>query len=195
VLDHLTYGIRMALGVKRMKPMSVLAGVLLLTVNCPGSDSPKDWTYKYGLSAPNTRQEGVFGRLWYRGKELPGGFSHVITPAGEFEYNPNAGFSGIQPDGEGIGWEPVAMDTDGKQLAWNPSNLGRIRDFIDGKDPSCRTTTTQQTTSIVSTEPYLEGTLERRPNGAGADWFYIVNKRWWVNPQKMDDTLKAMYSK
>ena len=68
--------------------------------------------------------------------------------------------------------------------------------LLDGSNPNLRTTATFKEIPIaVSTEPWIVGTYEKTPKGVGLDWFFVVKRDLWVNPNKSDDVLKAKFAK
>jgi hypothetical protein len=162
----------------------ILACLLLLTAGCFGDPPVKSWDYHYGVGSPGTRSESIYGKLLYNGQELPKEYLHVITPIGEYGFSIEHGFGGPE-----IRWIPLYIYKSGE--LWQAQNEAKVDQLLSGKDPSFRTTATKEASAVVSTEPYLKGTFEKRPQGVGADWFFVVKQNLWVNPRKIEEVLKT----
>ncbi len=156
---------------------------------CSGADPVSGWEYKYGVANPGTKSEDIYGRLLYKGRNLPEEYSHVVTPVGEFY-----GIKNI-PTWEGANstWLPVGKYPDGKI---KPAGTEKdVEYLLNGKDPSFRTIAIKEASSVVSKKPCIAGTFETRPKGIGTDWFYVIKQGLWVNPQKIDEVLKTKLAK
>lgn len=146
-----------------MRIATILLGVFFI-MNSLKAEPVQSWEYQTEVLLPKTRSESISGYLLYKGVKVPGEFKNVITPVGEFYFDPRMGFGGKL-----IQWMPVTGSTSRKCVV--PAEI-----------------------SEVSGEACLAGKFEERPKGAGADWFYVVKQGLWVNPQKMDEVLKTKLS-
>ncbi|HWB61009.1 MAG TPA: hypothetical protein VG733_16050 [Chthoniobacteraceae bacterium] len=165
-----------------MKRLCCIISILLFTINGFANDPVYGWDYKYRVTAPNTRSESVYGTLLFKGHELPKEFDRVVTPIGEFAFIST------------LGWLPVGKYPDKTDKNMRVASTKQdVEELLSGTDPDCRFSSIKEVPTNISTEAYVEGTFEKPPKGVGPDWFYVVGKSLWVNPQKIDEVLKAKY--
>ena len=165
-----------------------LAAFLVAVSHCWGGSFVIDWTYDYGVAAQGTKSESVYGRLFYKGEELPKEYEHVITPIGEFVFIDGRGFG----SNEKIRWVPF-----GKLAGYSGGMLNAagtesdVQLLLTSNDPILRRVVISGTAAMGSTEACLAGSFEKPPKGVGKDWFFVVTQGLWVNPRRIDEVVKA----
>jgi hypothetical protein len=176
--------------VKRFNPGPFLAfGAFLLAAGwCHAGTFVIDWTYQYGINAAGTKGESVFGKLLYKGDELPERFHHLITPIGEFLYVNAAGSGSIQS----IGWVPYGkLDAfpDGRM---HPASTDmQVQELMTGNGTGFRRVINRGSPSAGAS--IIRGDFDHPPHTAGRDWFYAVDKAVWVNPGRLAEAVKALF--
>jgi hypothetical protein len=167
----------------------LLLGVLCLAAGrCVGSSYVIDWTYEYGVGAPGTKSESVYGRLLYKGDELPKEFEHVITPIGEFVFVDGRGFGSDNT----VAWVPYGkLGGNTEATARLAMRESEVQELLTGNEPIFRRVILSH--AGAGTEAYIAGAFEKPPAGAGKDWFYAVGKNLWVNPRETAEVLKEKF--
>jgi hypothetical protein len=167
-----------------MKQLFILISLLLWSTDyCLGDYTHGNWEYKYDVISPGTRSEEVSGHLCFKGTELNKSFDHVITPLGEFAFD-NTGLS-EKP----IGWLPVSKYSNGRvEVARTRKEVDQL---LNGKVPWFRSAFNTNPLTIFSPEPTVAGTFEKPPGNVGANWFYLVNRGLWINPDKIENISKG----
>jgi hypothetical protein len=142
-----------------------------------------DWTYEYGVSSPGTKSESVYGRLLYKGEELPKEYQHVITPIGEFVF--------LDFQGEGsnskIAWVPYG------KLAGYTGGAGteaEVQELLTGPVSIFRRVILSHATAMGAAEAWIAGSFDKPPTGVGKDWLFVVGKNLWVNPREIEEVAK-----
>ena len=168
------------------KQSCALSVFLLAAWNCLGSSYVIDWTYEYGVSSAGKKSESVYGRLLYKGDELPMECQHVITPIGEFVY--------IDGQGEGsknkIAWVPLGKlpgYTD--EAAHAAGTEAEVEELLTGNVPIFRRVILNHAPA-AGTEACMAGPFDKPPAGVGKDWFYVVGKSLWVNPREIEEVAR-----
>jgi hypothetical protein len=160
-----------------------LALLLLVCSHCLGSSYVIDWTYEYGVGSPGTKSESVYGRLLYKGEELPKEYQHVITPIGEFI------FLDFHGDGSNnkIAWVPYG------KLAGYTNGAGtetEVQELLTGPVSIFRRVILSHAPATGGTKAWIAASFDMPPAGVGKDWFYVVGKNLWVNPSEIGQVLK-----
>jgi len=140
------------------------------------------WSYEYATS------RSIHGRLLYKGKELPKECEHVVTNLGEFVYVGHPALDSNVP----IEWLPFGITYNYPGVTEQAASSEHdVRCFLQGQPVSFRKTLIDKQPDIISKEPCIPESFQRRPKDAGANWFYLVRKQLWINPEKMQDALNS----
>jgi hypothetical protein len=146
-----------------------------------------DWTYQYGVNNPGTQIERVFGKLIYKGDELPKQLHHVVTPIGEYLYVADP----VPQLRQTVGWVPygkLSTLPDGSLHA--ASKQIEVEELMTGNDGGFRRVIVKGVEAGGS--PVLQGSFDYPPQGVGKNWFYAVDNGVWIDPAKLGDALKAL---
>lgn len=171
-----------------MRIALILLAALFIT-NLLRAESAQGWDYQYNVHAAGTKSESITGKLLYKDKELPEGFTQVVTPIGEFLYDPRS-----MSEGSPLHWIPgIASPNQKHTIATLACTEKEVKQYQSGLEPAYRKCTIPGEIKEVSNEACIAGKFEERPKEAGADWFYVVKQGLWVNPQKMDEVLKMIF--
>jgi len=171
----------------KIKLISIQAVFLLAICHCCFASYVIDWTYEYGVAAAGTRSESVYGKLLFKGDEIPKEFQHVITPIGEFIYIDNFGFGSK----EKVAWVPYGKVRGILNAAVTEAD---VQGFLTSNDSSFRRVIITHPLTAVSTASSLAGSLDQVPAGVGKNWFFVLGKNLWVNPAKINDVLKTKFA-
>ena len=166
-----------------------LAGLCFTAAHCIASSFVIDWTYEYGVGSPGTKSESVYGRLLYKGDELPKESQHVITPIGEFIYiDVKGGAPGIK-----IAWVPSGKLAGPGDAKTEPAHTEtEVQELLTGDKSLFRRVILSHSTT--TTQACLAGTFEKPPGAVGKDWFYVSGKDLWVNPKEISTVWKLKLS-
>jgi hypothetical protein len=171
----------------KIKLISIQVFFLLAICHCCLGSYVIDWTYEYGVASAGTKSESVYGKLLFKGDELPKEFQHVITPIGEFVYTDHRGFG----SNDTVAWVPYGKVRGILNAAVTEAD---VQAFLTSNDSSFRRIIITHAPATVSTAPCLAGSLDQIPTGAGKNWFFVVGKNLWVNPAKINDVLKTKFA-
>ena len=149
-----------------------------------------DWTYQYGVNAAGTKNESVFGKLFQsKGNELPKQFHHLITPIGEFLYV-DASVSGTS---QTVGWVPYGRLSAFPDGQMHPASTDtQLQELMTGNNSGFKRVIVRGSPSAGAA--VIRGDFDHPPSGAGREWFYAVDKGSWVNPEKLPEAIKALFS-
>lgn len=169
------------------KHFLLLAAFCLAAGHCLGSSFVIDWTYEYGVGSAGTKSESVYGRLLYKGDELPKEYQHVITPIGEFLF--------IDVVGEGsnnkIAWVPCGKLPGYIDGSLQPAGTEtEVQELLTGNESIFRRVILSHAPATAAAKAWIAGPFEKTPAGVGKDWFYVVGKNLWVNPREIGEALK-----
>jgi hypothetical protein len=158
---------------------TILVGLAILLACGLRAGETKGWDFSYGVGAPGSKNETVYGKLLYRGFELPKSYKQVVTPIGEFVFVDAQG----PVSNKEIGWGPYGA---------LPGCLKGTRAFAHTRldvnwlmDPSEENSRRVPNTDRLSpnrVEPSVPGTFENRPAVVESHWFFAVNKDCWIDP-------------
>ena len=169
------------------KHFLLLAAVCLFAGHCLAGSFVIDWTYEYGVGSPGTKSESVYGRLLYKGDELPNEYQHVITPIGEFV------FLDVQGEGSSskIAWVPCGKLPGYTDGTIHPAGTEtEMQELLTGNESVFRRVIISRAPATAGTEAFIAGPLDKVPKEAGKDWFYVVGKNLWVNPREIGKVLR-----
>jgi hypothetical protein len=146
------------------------------------------WNYSYEVVLPGSRSEYISGSLLYNGAPLPLEFEHVVTPVGEYVFSSAHGFGPANPSSPLGKWLPACWKAGGAlNLAIQEE---AAIEMLSDENKEFRMTAVKRN-SDESAAAILHGNLKQPPVGVGPDWFYVVYKKLWINPKKINEALKS----
>jgi len=158
---------------------TILVGLAILLACGLRAGETKGWDFSYGVGAPGSKNETVYGKLLYRGFELPKSYKQIVTPIGEFVFVDAQG----PVSNKEIGWVPYGA---------LPGCLKGTRAFAHTRrdvnwlmDPSEENSRRVPSTGHFGPnhfEQSVPGTFENRPAVVESHWFFAVDKSCWINP-------------